>query len=100
MVWTIRILQDGRHFAHVSGDLRAALSVAAVFLHRGIVVEEIDGPDGERVSPEVIRELCGDDADTGEWWRARLRFLSHRDKSRVGSLNRGRTRRNDRCWRR
>jgi len=77
MVWTIRILKDDRRFAHVANELHAALAVACLLLRRGMVVEEIDGPDGAKVSPEVIQEFCGSDTNPGEWHRARLKFLSH-----------------------
>lgn len=76
MVWMVRILKDDRQFTHIVDELRTALAVSCVLLRRGIVVKEIDGPDGEKVSPQVIQECCGDDADAGEWRRARLKFLS------------------------
>ena len=76
MVWTIRVLKDNRRFAHDAQELHAALAVACIFLRSGIVVEEIDGPDGVRVGPEVLREFCGSDAEAGNWRHARLKFLS------------------------
>jgi len=76
MVWTIRILKDDRHFAHVADELQAALAVACIFLRSGIAVEEIEGPDGVRVGPEAIQDFCGGDTGAGHWRRARLKFLS------------------------
>jgi hypothetical protein len=70
MAWTIRIVKDDRRFAHVAAELHAALAVACIFLRNGIVVEEIDGPEGARVGPEAIEEFCGGDADTNRWWPA------------------------------
>lgn len=76
MVWMVRILKDDRHFTHIVDESHTALAVSCVFLRRGIVVQEIDGPDGEKLSPQVIQEFCGDDADAGEWRRARLKLPS------------------------
>jgi hypothetical protein len=76
MVWTIRVVKGNTRYAHVADELHAALAVACIFLRSGIAVEEIDGPDGVRVSPETIQEFCGGDADASAWRRARFKFLS------------------------
>ena len=76
MVWTIHILKNHRPIAYAAEELPTALAVASIFLRNGIAVEEIDGPDGITVGAEAIEELCGGDAEAGNWWRARLKFLS------------------------
>jgi len=77
MVWIIRILKNDRRGAHAVNELHVALAVASICLRNGIVVEEIEGPDGVTVGSETVQELCAIEAEAGHWRRARLKFLSH-----------------------
>ena len=77
MVWVIRVLKNDRRGTHVVDELNVALAVASICLRDGLVVEEIEGPDGITVCSETVRELCAIDPEAGGWRRARLKFLSH-----------------------
>jgi len=74
MVWTIRIVKDGRHVVHAVDELHAALVVTQIFLRHGIAVEGIDGSDGLQLGPDAIEEFCGGDQRAGQWRRDRLKF--------------------------
>jgi len=76
MVWTIHIVKSGLRFSHIADELHAALAVACIFIRNGIAVDEIDGPDGEKIGAETIQELCADNSRATKWRRARLKFLS------------------------
>jgi len=77
MVWAIQIIKGGSRFVHIAKELHAALAITCIFLRNGIVVDQIVGPDGVKVGPEAIQELCGsDDVASARWRRARLKFLS------------------------
>lgn len=78
MVWTIHIVKDGERYVHVANELHAALAVASVFLRSGIGVEQIEGPDGQRLGIETIKEFCDCDTEPGNRRQGRLRVLRNR----------------------
>ena len=58
MSWSVLVEKDGRLHEQPARDVAAALGVACLLLRDGIKVVGIEGPDGLRISSEVIRSLC------------------------------------------